>query len=47
MAVRRCGLSGTLRHYRNRQQKHDGNSLLVIVGHSFGGMIVVPHSRSR
>jgi hypothetical protein len=33
-------LFGRLRHYRNRQQKRDGNPLLVIVGHSFGGMIV-------
>ena len=37
----RCGeLFGRLRHYRNRQQKRGGNPLLVIVGHSFGGMIV-------
>jgi pimeloyl-ACP methyl ester carboxylesterase len=33
-------LFGRLRHYRNRQQKRNGNPLLVIVGHSFGGMIV-------
>jgi hypothetical protein len=33
-------LFGRLRHYRNRQKKRDGNPLLVIVGHSFGGMIV-------
>ena len=33
-------LFGRLRHYRNRQQKSGGNPLLVIVGHSFGGMIV-------
>ena len=33
-------LFGRLRHYRNRQQKRGGNPLLVIVGHSFGGMIV-------
>ena len=33
-------LFGRLRHYRNRQQKRLGNPLLVIVGHSFGGMIV-------
>jgi pimeloyl-ACP methyl ester carboxylesterase len=33
-------LFGRLRHYRNRQQKRHGNPLLVIVGHSFGGMIV-------
>jgi hypothetical protein len=33
-------LFGRLRHYRNRQQQRDGSPLLVIVGHSFGGMIV-------
>ena len=33
-------LFGRLRHYRNRQQQRGGNPLLVIVGHSFGGMIV-------
>jgi hypothetical protein len=33
-------LFGRMRHYRNRQQKRGGNPLLVIVGHSFGGMIV-------
>jgi pimeloyl-ACP methyl ester carboxylesterase len=33
-------LFGRLRHYRNRQRKRGGNPLLVIVGHSFGGMIV-------
>ena len=33
-------LFGRLRHYRNRQQNRGGNPLLVIVGHSFGGMIV-------
>ncbi len=33
-------LFGRLRHYRNRQQKRGGNPLLVIAGHSFGGMIV-------
>jgi dienelactone hydrolase len=33
-------LFGRLRHYRNRQLKNNGNPLLVIVGHSFGGMIV-------
>ena len=33
-------LFGRLRHYRNRQKKNLGNPLLVIVGHSFGGMIV-------
>jgi pimeloyl-ACP methyl ester carboxylesterase len=33
-------LFGRLRHYRNRQKKNHGNPLLVIVGHSFGGMIV-------
>ena len=33
-------LFGRLRHYRNRRQKQGGNALLVIVGHSFGGMIV-------
>jgi pimeloyl-ACP methyl ester carboxylesterase len=33
-------LFGRLRHYRNRQKKNQGNPLLVIVGHSFGGMIV-------
>ncbi|WOJ90615.1 hypothetical protein RZS28_04800 [Methylocapsa polymorpha] len=32
-------LLGRLRQYRNRQAK-DGSRLLVIVGHSFGGMIV-------
>src|SRR6202044_2853131 len=31
---------GRRRHYRNRQQKRNGTPLLVIVGHSFGGMIV-------
>jgi pimeloyl-ACP methyl ester carboxylesterase len=33
-------LFGRLRHYRNRQRNRGGNPLLVIVGHSFGGMIV-------
>jgi len=33
-------LFGRARHYRNRRLKHGGNPLLVIVGHSFGGMIV-------
>jgi hypothetical protein len=33
-------LFGRLRHYRNRRQKQGENPLLVIVGHSFGGMIV-------
>jgi hypothetical protein len=33
-------LFGRLRHYRNRRRKEGGNPLLVIVGHSFGGMIV-------
>ena len=33
-------LFGRMRHYRNRQQKRGGNPLLVIAGHSFGGMIV-------
>jgi hypothetical protein len=33
-------LFGRLRHYRNRRRKRGGNPLLVIVGHSFGGMIV-------
>lgn len=33
-------LFGRLRHYRNRRRKRGGNPLLVIAGHSFGGMIV-------
>ncbi len=33
-------LFGRLRHYRNRRRKDGGDPLLVIVGHSFGGMIV-------
>jgi hypothetical protein len=33
-------LFGRLRHYRNQRRKDGGNPLLVIVGHSFGGMIV-------
>ncbi len=34
-------LFGRLRHYRNSRLKHGGGSpLLVIAGHSFGGMIV-------
>jgi hypothetical protein len=33
-------LFGRLRHYRNRRRKDGGRPLLVIVGHSFGGMIV-------
>jgi hypothetical protein len=32
-------LFGRLRHYRNRRRKDEGNPLLVIVDHSFGGMI--------
>lgn len=33
-------LFGRLRHYRNSRVKHGGSALLVISGHSFGGMIV-------
>jgi hypothetical protein len=33
-------LFGRLRHYRNRRRNEGGNPLLVIAGHSFGGMIV-------
>jgi len=33
-------LLGRARHYRNRRRNHGGNPLLLIVGHSFGGMIV-------
>jgi pimeloyl-ACP methyl ester carboxylesterase len=33
-------LFGRLRHYRNRRRNEGGSPLLVIVGHSFGGMIV-------
>ncbi|SED94881.1 hypothetical protein SAMN05444161_4461 [Rhizobiales bacterium GAS191] len=33
-------LFGRLRHYRNRRKDAGGAPLLVIVGHSFGGMIV-------
>jgi hypothetical protein len=33
-------LFGRARHYRNRRRKHGGNPLLLIVGHSSGGMIV-------
>jgi len=33
-------LFGRLRHYRNRRRNQGGNPLLVIAGHSFGGMIV-------
>src|SRR6185437_7519317 len=33
-------LFGRLRHYRNHRRNRGGNPLLVIVGHSFGGMIV-------
>jgi hypothetical protein len=33
-------LLGRARLYRNRRRKHGGNPLLLIVGHSFGGMIV-------
>ena len=33
-------LFGRLRHYRNRRRKQGGHPLLVIAGHSFGGMIV-------
>ena len=31
---------GRLRHYRNHRRKHGGSPLLVIVGHSFGGLVV-------
>jgi hypothetical protein len=34
-------LFGRLRHYRNSREKHGGTALLVIAGHSFGGMIVL------
>jgi hypothetical protein len=33
-------LFGRLRHYRNARVEHGGTALLVISGHSFGGMIV-------
>lgn len=33
-------LFGRLRHYRNSRLKDHGSALLVIAGHSFGGMIV-------
>lgn len=33
-------LFGRLRHYRNSRLKNHGSALLVIAGHSFGGMIV-------
>jgi pimeloyl-ACP methyl ester carboxylesterase len=33
-------LFGRLRHYRNHRANRDGQPLIVIVGHSFGGMIV-------
>lgn len=33
-------LFGRLRHYRNSRVKRGGTALLVIAGHSFGGMIV-------
>jgi hypothetical protein len=33
-------LLGRLRHYRNSRLKNRGSPLLVIAGHSFGGMIV-------
>ncbi|MGN6094226.1 MAG: hypothetical protein ACTHOL_17895, partial [Luteibacter jiangsuensis] len=33
-------LFGRLRHYRNSRVKNGGNAVLVIAGHSFGGMIV-------
>lgn len=33
-------LFGRLRHYRNHRRNRGGSPLLVIVGHSFGGMIV-------
>jgi hypothetical protein len=33
-------LFGRLRHYRNHRLNEHGNPLLVIAGHSFGGMIV-------
>jgi hypothetical protein len=33
-------LFGRLRHYRNSRVKRGGSALLVISGHSFGGMIV-------
>ena len=36
-SVRECSAGSP---YRNRQKKNLGNPLLVIVGHSFGGMIV-------
>jgi hypothetical protein len=35
-------LFGRLRHYRNRRRKDGWNPLLLIAGHSFGGMIVYP-----
>ena len=33
-------LFGRMRHYRNHRLKREGKPLLVIAGHSFGGMIV-------
>jgi hypothetical protein len=33
-------LLGRLHHYRNSRLKHGGSPLLVVAGHSFGGMIV-------
>ncbi len=33
-------LFGRLRHYRNSRHKYGGSALLVIAGHSFGGMVV-------
>jgi hypothetical protein len=33
-------LFGRLRHYRNSRVEHGGSALLVISGHSFGGMVV-------
>lgn len=33
-------LFGRLRHYRNSRLKNGGSALLVVAGHSFGGMIV-------
>ena len=33
-------LFGRFRHYRNRRRDNGGAPLLIIVGHSFGGMVV-------
>jgi len=33
-------LFGRMRHYRNSRVKHKGSPLLVVAGHSFGGMIL-------